>query len=59
MIGGKLGYELGIGQANPGIRLEPGMDEASPTLIADAWSRAYPSSAVRFAVSRTAVVTAG
>lgn len=41
-----------------GIRLEPGMDEVSLALMADAWSRTYRSHAVTFAPSRSAVVTA-
>jgi putative intracellular protease/amidase len=41
-----------------GIRLEPGMDEASLALVADAWSRNYRSSTVTFAGSTLAVATA-
>ena len=41
-----------------GIRLEPGVDEVSLALVADAWSRTYRSSAVTFAPSAPAVVTA-
>ena len=41
-----------------GIRLEPGMDEVSLALVADAWSRTYRSSAVTFAASTSAVETA-
>ncbi len=41
-----------------GIRLEPGMDEVSLALVADAWSRTYRSSAFTFAPSASAVVTA-
>ena len=38
-----------------GIRLEPGMDEVSLALVADAWSRTYRSSAATYAVSPGAV----
>lgn len=41
-----------------GIRLEPGMDEVSLALVADAWSRTYRSSAVTFAPSTSTVKTA-
>lgn len=41
-----------------GIRLEPGMDEVSLALVADAWSRTYRSSAITFASGDAAVVTA-
>ncbi|MGQ7793220.1 DJ-1/PfpI family protein [Faunimonas sp. B44] len=41
-----------------GIRLEPGMDEASLALMADAWSRTYRSDAVTLAASAEAVATA-
>jgi hypothetical protein len=41
-----------------GIRLEPGMDEVSLALVADAWSRTYRSSGVTFAPSTSAIVTA-
>ncbi len=41
-----------------GIELEPGMDEVSLALVADAWSRTYRSSAFTFAPSVSAVVTA-
>jgi putative intracellular protease/amidase len=41
-----------------GIRLEPGMDEVSLALVADAWSRTYRSRAVTFAPSSSGVVTA-
>lgn len=40
-----------------GIRLEPGMDEVSLTLVADAWSRTYRSNAISYAGSLDAVVT--
>jgi putative intracellular protease/amidase len=40
-----------------GIRLEPGMDEVSLALVADAWSRTYRSSAATFSVSPDAVET--
>lgn len=40
-----------------GIRLEPGMDEVSLALVADAWSRTYRSRAVTFAVNGGAVVS--
>ena len=40
-----------------GIRLEPGMDEASLALAADAWSRTYRSSATTYAASPDAVET--
>jgi putative intracellular protease/amidase len=36
-----------------GIRLEPGMDEVSLVLAADAWSRTYRSRAVTFAAAPT------
>jgi putative intracellular protease/amidase len=41
-----------------GVRLEPGMDEVSLALIADAWSRTYRSNAVTFAPSSSAIATA-
>lgn len=41
-----------------GIPLEPGMDEVSLALVADAWSRTYRSSAATYAVSPNAIVTA-
>jgi putative intracellular protease/amidase len=41
-----------------GIALEPGMDEASLALVADAWSRTYRSNAVTFASSPSAITTA-
>ncbi|MCT7374116.1 DJ-1/PfpI family protein [Chelativorans salis] len=41
-----------------GIRLEPGMDEVSLALVADAWSRTYRSSVFTFAASTSAVVAA-
>jgi transcriptional regulator GlxA family with amidase domain len=41
-----------------GIRLEPGMDEVSLALVADAWSRTYRSRAITFAASASIVVTA-
>lgn len=34
-----------------GIRLEPGMDEVSLALVADAWSRTYRSNATTYAAS--------
>jgi len=40
-----------------GIRLEPGMDEVSLALVADAWSRTYRSSAATYAASPDAVET--
>ncbi len=40
-----------------GIRLEPGMDEVSLALVADAWSRTYRSNATSYAGSPDAVVT--
>ncbi len=40
-----------------GIRLEPGMDEVSLALVADAWSRTYRSSATTYAASSGAVET--
>jgi hypothetical protein len=46
------------GHEDLGIRLEPGMDEVSLALIADAWSRTYRSTGVTFAPSASAVVTA-
>ncbi|MCD6671871.1 MAG: DJ-1/PfpI family protein [Burkholderiaceae bacterium] len=41
-----------------GIALEPGIDEVSLALVADAWSRTYRSRAVTFAASTSAIVTA-
>lgn len=41
-----------------GIRLDPGMDEASLALMADVWSRTYRSSAVTFAASAETVAMA-
>lgn len=41
-----------------GISLEPGIDEVSLAVVADAWSRTYRSKAVAFAASTSAVVTA-
>lgn len=41
-----------------GISLEPGIDEVSLALVADAWSRTYRSRAVTFAASTSAIVTA-
>jgi putative intracellular protease/amidase len=38
-----------------GIRLEPGMDEVSLALVADAWSRTYRSNATSYAGSPAAV----
>lgn len=40
-----------------GIRLEPGMDEVSLALVADAWSRTYRSSAATYAATPGAVET--
>ncbi len=40
-----------------GVRLEPGMDEVSLALVADAWSRTYRSKATSYAGSLDAVVT--
>ena len=40
-----------------GIRLEPGMDEASLALAADAWSRTYRSNVTSYAASPDAVET--
>jgi putative intracellular protease/amidase len=40
-----------------GLRLEPGMDEVSLALVADAWSRTYRSSAVTFSDTPTVVRT--
>jgi putative intracellular protease/amidase len=40
-----------------GILLEPGIDEVSLALVADAWSRTYRSSASSFAASSQPVVT--
>lgn len=40
-----------------GIRLEPGMDEVSLALVADAWSRTYRSNATSYAASPDAVTT--
>jgi transcriptional regulator GlxA family with amidase domain len=42
---------------NLGIRLEPGIDEVSLALVADAWSRTYLSSATTLAASADAVET--
>ena len=41
-----------------GIRLDPGIDEVSLALVADAWSRTYRSRAVALAASTGAVTTA-
>jgi putative intracellular protease/amidase len=41
-----------------GIALEPGMDEVSLALVADAWSRTYRSHATTLAASMAPVVTA-
>lgn len=41
-----------------GIELQPGHDEVSLALVADAWSRTYRSSVFTFAPSTSAVVTA-
>ncbi|PIP01183.1 DJ-1/PfpI family protein [Pleomorphomonas carboxyditropha] len=38
-----------------GVRLEPGMDEVSLALVADAWSRTYRSNATTYAASPGAV----
>lgn len=40
-----------------GIRLEPGMDEVSLALVADAWSRTYRSRATTYAASADPVKT--
>ena len=40
-----------------GIRFEPGMDEVSLALVADAWSRTYHSSAATYSASTDAVET--
>jgi putative intracellular protease/amidase len=40
-----------------GIALEPGMDEVSLALVADAWSRTYRSNAVTYAPAAAAVET--
>ncbi|RWD62819.1 MAG: transcriptional regulator [Mesorhizobium sp.] len=40
-----------------GIRLEPGLDEVSLALVADAWSRTYRSGAVTFAAKDGAIVS--
>lgn len=40
-----------------GVALEPGMDEVSLALVADAWSRTYRSRVMTFAASPTAVTT--
>jgi transcriptional regulator GlxA family with amidase domain len=41
-----------------GVRLEPGVDEVSLALVADAWSRTYRSRAVTLAAATSAVETA-
>jgi len=41
-----------------GIALQPGVDEVSLAVMADAWSRTYRSKAVTFAASASAIVTA-
>jgi putative intracellular protease/amidase len=41
-----------------GIRLEPGMDEVSLALVADAWSRTYRSGVATFAAAPDVVETA-
>jgi len=38
-----------------GVRLEPGLDEVSLALVADAWSRTYRSTATTYAASTDAV----
>ncbi|TIV71177.1 MAG: transcriptional regulator [Mesorhizobium sp.] len=40
-----------------GIRLEPGLDEVSLALVADAWSRTYRSGAATFAAKDGAIVS--
>ncbi|MBN9474590.1 MAG: transcriptional regulator [Bordetella sp. SCN 67-23] len=40
-----------------GVELQPGMDEVSLALVADAWSRTYRSRAVSFAAASPAVET--
>jgi hypothetical protein len=40
-----------------GLALEPGVDEVSLALVADAWSRTYRSRAVTFSASAAAVVS--
>jgi putative intracellular protease/amidase len=40
-----------------GVQLQPGMDEVSLALVADAWSRTYRSNAVTFAASKETIVT--
>ncbi len=44
-------------RAELGIPLEPGMDEVSLALVADAWSRTYRSTVATFAASRSATPT--
>lgn len=45
-------------QEELGIRLEPGMDEVSLALVADAWSRTYRSDVVTFAPSKSVIASA-
>jgi transcriptional regulator GlxA family with amidase domain len=45
-------------QEELGIRLEPGMDEVSLALAADAWSRTYRSGVVTFAPSTSVIASA-
>lgn len=40
-----------------GVRLEPGVDEVSLALVADAWSRTYRSNATSYAASLDAITT--
>src|SRR5690606_1928207 len=40
-----------------GIELQPGMDEASLALVADAWSRTYRSQAISLGISNAPVTT--
>ncbi len=40
-----------------GVRLEPGLDEVSLALVADAWSRTYRSTATTYAASPDAVAS--
>ena len=43
------------GHEQVGVKLEPGLDEVSLALVADAWSRTYRSSSVTFAATGGAI----
>jgi putative intracellular protease/amidase len=54
VLGNKLAF---WNRERLGIDLQPGMDEVSLALVADAWSRTYRSNAVTFVASTGAVET--